>query len=306
MKILLIDVDSTIPNLALMKISKYHKSIGDEVGFNVTDPDKVYASVIFKKNKHLVDGLRFMYPNAEIDIGGSGYDLHKRLPEIIENQSPDYDIYPECDRFYGFTTRGCIRRCPFCIVPIKEGRLTQVYYSPYQAILSIIGGESHRRRYDQIEFLDNNILANRPWFIKLCKYLEICNYKVDFNQGLDIRLIDDVTAECLSKLKPITCWKFAFDNTEYQHRVEEGIKILNRNGINVRNKVMFYVYVDSDEQFDDALHRCEWLKEQGATPYIMLNQDVKHTKRMKNLKRWCRPWIFWSINYQDYDRTVVG
>lgn len=72
MKVLLIDVDSTIPNLALMKISAYHKARGDEVGFNISDPDKIYASVIFKKNRHHVDGLRMFYPNAELDIGEIG------------------------------------------------------------------------------------------------------------------------------------------------------------------------------------------------------------------------------------------
>ena len=95
MKVLLIDVDSKIPNLALMKISAYHKSVGDTVGINnISSPDKVYASVIFKKNKHNVDGLRFLYPESEIVIGGSGYDLVIKLPEEIENIKPDYNLYP--------------------------------------------------------------------------------------------------------------------------------------------------------------------------------------------------------------------
>lgn len=73
MKVLLVDVDSKIPNLALMKISAYKKSLGYEVGFNVSDPDEVYASCVFEKNKHKVDGLKFMYPNAKIFIGGGGW-----------------------------------------------------------------------------------------------------------------------------------------------------------------------------------------------------------------------------------------
>ena len=101
-KVLLIDIDSRIPNLALMKISAYHKAQGDEVGFSVTDPDKVYASVIFKKNRHLVDGLRFYYPDAEIDVGGSGYDLKKILPDEIEAMTPDYSIYPDNTTYYGY------------------------------------------------------------------------------------------------------------------------------------------------------------------------------------------------------------
>lgn len=302
MKVLLIDVDSTIPNLALMKISAYHKSVGDEVGFHVSDPDKVYASVIFKKNKHLVDGLKFLYPDAELDIGGSGYDLTKKLPDQIESMSPDYDLYPECDRFYGFTTRGCIRNCPFCIVPRKEGKIKQIYKNPLDALVEITGG--HPRRFNKIEFLDNNILSRKNWFFGLCRMIE-GRYLVDFNQGLDIRLMDSNVAKELAKQKPITCWKFAFDNIDYKDSVLEGIDILNANGVNVRTKVMFYVYVHDDDSFDDALERCRILKEHGATPYIMLNQDVKHTKRMKDLKRWCRPWIFWSIDFKDYTRKVA-
>lgn len=72
MKVLLVNVDSVIPNLALMKISTYHKALGDEVGFHVSNPDKVYASCVFMHNKHKVDGLKFFYPEAEIDIGGGG------------------------------------------------------------------------------------------------------------------------------------------------------------------------------------------------------------------------------------------
>ena len=67
--VLLVDVDSKIPNFALMKIAAYHRGIGDNVGFNVGDPGKVYASVVFRKNRHKVDGLRFLYPDADIDIG---------------------------------------------------------------------------------------------------------------------------------------------------------------------------------------------------------------------------------------------
>ena len=311
MRILLIDVDSKIPNLALMKISAYHKKLGDEVGFNISDPDKIYASVIFKKNRHLVDGLKFLYPNAEIDIGGSGYDLKKQLPDEIESLPPDYDLYPDCDRYYGFTTRGCIRNCSFCIVPKKEGRFRTLYEKGIDALKSITGESSysilyHHNKFTRIEFLDNNILADKNWFYEICDTLDYLGWLVDFNQGLDIRLVDDLVAEQLHRLYPITCWKFAFDNMNYKDHVIEGIEILKRNGINVRNQVMFYVYVDSDEDFDDALKRCKILKACGTTPYIMLNQDVEHTKRMKDLKRWCRPWIFWSIDYGDYRRGVLA
>lgn len=268
MRVLLIDADSTIPNLALMKISAYHKAIGDIVGFNVEDPDKVYCSIIFKKNRHMADGLRFLYPNADIDIGGSGYDLKKTLPEYIESMTPDYTIYPENKSYYGFTSRGCIRHCPFCIVHDKEGGFRRIFGDVDSALRSIMGNHE----LTEMTFLDNNILADRDWFIELCNtlHLRFPKMKVDFNQGLDIRLIDDESAKALSKLRPITKWKFAFDMISYKDKVTKGIEILNRY-IKVRSMVLFYVYVDGDYQIPDAVARCRMLKENGATAYAMLN-----------------------------------
>lgn len=292
----MIDADSTIPNLALMKISAYHKAMGDIVGFNVEDPDKVYCSIIFKKNRHMADGLRFLYPNADIDIGGSGYDLKKTLPEYIESMTPDYSIYPDNKSYYGFTSRGCIRHCPFCIVHDKEGGFRRIFGDVDSALRSIMGNHE----LTEMTFLDNNILADRDWFIELCNTLHsrFPKMKVDFNQGLDIRLIDDESARALSKLRPITKWKFAFDMMSYKDKVTKGIEILNRY-IKVRSMVLFYVYVDGDYQIPDAVARCRILKENGATAYAMLNLDVEHTKRMKTFKRWTRPWLFWSCDFDE-------
>jgi hypothetical protein len=171
MRVHLIDVDSKIPNLALMKISAYHKSIGDivtfshriNVNFGSIEPDKIYASIIFKKNKHELDNLFFSYPDTEIDIGGSGYDIHKKLPDEIENIMPDYSLYPDCDYSIGFSTRGCIRNtitCPFCVVPIKEGKFKRVahpetWYNPV---------------FSNMVFLDNNILADKDWFMEITSW----------------------------------------------------------------------------------------------------------------------------------------
>lgn len=300
MNVLLIDTDSTIPNLALMKISAYHKSKGDVVGFNVTDPDKVYCSIIFKKNRHKADGLRFLYPDAELDIGGSGYDLQKVLPPEIECMTPDYSLYPNNISYYGFTTRGCIRHCPFCIVHDKEGKFHRIYDDAENALKSIMGDLD----LPNLTFLDNNILADKGWFLSLCDAILRINPKirVDFNQGLDIRLVDDDIARALSKLRPINDWKFAFDMMSYKDKVVSGINILKRY-INVHSKCIFYVYVDSDEEIPDALARARILKKNNVSAYAMLNLDCEHTKRMREFKRWTRPWIFWSCDFDDYFRT---
>ena len=144
-RILLVDVDSTIPNLALMKISSWYKDKGDNVKLIKLklkrrkdgtlkeavkidlseNPDKLYASIVFKTNKRVLDDIVAHHPEFDIDIGGSGYDLHKELPPEIENMKPEYSLYPTNGASIGFSSRGCIRNkktCPFCIVSEKEGK----------------------------------------------------------------------------------------------------------------------------------------------------------------------------------------
>jgi hypothetical protein len=126
----LIDADSKMPNLAIMKLSAFYKakgafvtmSKGDSISFSNRLPDKVYISIIFKKNAHMFDGLRDRYPSIVFDIGGSGYDLKKELPPEVEILKPDYSLYPKNDYSIGFSSRCCIRStktCPFCVVPVK-------------------------------------------------------------------------------------------------------------------------------------------------------------------------------------------
>lgn len=300
MKVLLIDVDSKIPNLALMKISAYHKSIGDEVGFCVGDPDKVYASVVFKKNRHHVDGLKFFYPDADIDIGGSGYDLKKKLPEEIENMKPDYSIYPDCDYSMGFTTRGCFRNCYFCIVPEKEGKLHKVQHPE----------QWYNPEFDKIMFLDNNILADKDHFFDITDWCMSKDLKVWFTQGLDIRLLDVEIGERLLQMK---IWKsifFAWDHVRDERTIKENIQILQDAGFSkskLKSLVQFYVYVDSDADYDTGVYRCRELKKLNCNPFVMYNIDQKKTKRIKELQRWAnRKWAFWSCDISEYDRSVTA
>lgn len=290
---LLIDVDSKIPNLALMHISTWRKMEGLETGFNISDPSEIWASCVFKKNKHLTDGLKLMYPNAKVDIGGSGIDLEKKLPDFVTELMPDYSLYG-CDYDLGFTSRGCNRSCYFCIVHKKEGRFNIVQHP----------AEFHEASHKSIVLLDNNILFDKDWFMEVTDWILKNNLKVDFNQGLDIRLIDGDIAQRLKELKPIKCWHFAFDDLNYQDDVIKGIEILRSKGINIKNKTNWYVYLNDDSAHDDALERCEILRNLNALPYLMINQDAIRTQRMTNLRRWTRPWIFFSIPYKEYKNQM--
>lgn len=293
-KTLLIDIDSTIPNLALMHISTWKKNQGNEVGFNIPEPDEVYASCVFKKNRHLVDGLRFYYPNAMIDIGGGGVDLDKHLPDGVDFLMPDYSLYPDCDFDLGFTTRGCNRGCYFCIVPKKEGKF-HINQHP---------SEFHHPSHKKIVLLDNNILLNKDWFFEVTDWIIANGMSVDFNQGLDIRLMDNQIAKRIAELKPIRSWHFAFDSMNYRDAVDKGIELMREAGVDLRNKSNWYVYLHNDDGWEDALERCNILRNHNVLPYIMLNQDAKRTQRMTDLKRWTRPQCFFKVPFEMYGRSI--
>ena len=152
MKIGLIDVDShNFPNIALMKISAYHKAKGDDVewwnGFQAYD--RVYKSKVFDETYS--DDVDYIINADEVIRGGTGYDLQNKLPEVIEHQYPDYDLYSGFEnRAYGFLTRGCFRRCSFCIVSEKEGNTH-----------TVADLDEFWRGQKEIVLMDSNITASK-------------------------------------------------------------------------------------------------------------------------------------------------
>lgn len=314
MNILLIDVDSKIPNLALMKLSTYHKTKGDNVRIQILNknqvqnpnienntrdtninmyPDKIYGSIIFKKNKHAMDGYLFAYPNVEIVIGGSGYDLNSKLPDKIDRLKPDYDLYENCDSSYGYTSRGCNRQCYFCIVPQKEGKFKR-YMHP-----SVF----YDRKFDKIFFLDNNILWDKEWFREIIRFCLHYKLKPWFNQGLDIRLIDESDIKLLIKVKRIEMFEFAWDDIKLEKIVKHKIQMMKDCGLNTRQKVQIYIYVDSDNEFESGLYRCNELKKLNVNAFIMYNIDNPRTQRIVDLSRWTnKKMFFWKYTFDEYLR----
>ena len=294
MKVLLIPLDSKIPNLALMKLSTYHKALGDEVSLTEQDPDLVLISVIFKEHKAIAEGLRKMFYDTEVCIGGSGYDLNQRMPIGVDLIRPDYSLYPDMDYSLGFTTRGCIRDCYFCIVREKEGYLRRVQHPR----------EFHNPEFKDIVLLDNNILADKPWFMTVTDWILEEDLHVDINQGLDIRLMDKEIAERIHLLKRHRDkpWKFAFDDISLKDPVKDGISMLQKAGINIRRDVMFYVYCHDESQVWDANDRCELLRKWGTTAWVMPNK-ANRTKLVNALYRWgSRRQIFNTCTFYEYLR----
>lgn len=280
MRISLIDMDSKMPNLALMKIAGYHRSMGNEVEIDHPDPDRVYISCIFHENAGKARGLRTMY-DCPVYLGGPGIG-RGGLPDEIERSFPDYELYG-IDYSMGFTQRGCIRNCDFCYVPRLEGRFREHKW------FTDFWDPDH----DKMILLDNNFLASKLWREKL-EWLSDQGLKVNFNQGLDIRLITEEKAKLLKEVRYYNhnfndrYLQFAFDHISEEQAVREGIETLLDAGIAPRH-LMVYVLCGFDSTFQEDVRRYRILwEEYKVLPYIMLynKHDIAHPRVLRQFQRW--------------------
>lgn len=294
MKIGLFDIDSKYHNLALMKLAAYHKQKGDEVEFY--NPlwhftyNLVYCSKIFKKS-HKNDG----YIRNRMICGGSGFEYLTVLPGYIEHIKPDYSLY-NLNYSLGFTTRGCIRKCKFCIVPEKEGKIRE-----HAEVEEFLNPKSNI-----IVLLDNNFLA-LPSHIKKLQLFINKGRVMDFNQGLDARLINKENAKLLAKIKHKETIRFAWDNIKDEAEIIRGLELVNRAGIRPRN-ITVYVLIGFDTTFEEDLYRIQRLRdikdEQGPVKaYVMNYNNQLKRRKYKDFMRWVNnPWIFKSCNWEEYKK----
>ena len=299
---LLVDIDSTIPNLALMHISSKIKSEGGTASFRENKPTHAYVSCIFPRNRNKAFSaswmLKSMYPKIEVDVGGTGVSFVDNILDPDAPIMPDYSLYPKNDMSLGFSSRGCDRRCYLeginCIVPLKEGKYRRTAHPKYW----------HNPEFKKIMLFDNNVLIDKPWFFEITDWMIQENLKVDFNQGLDIRLIDKDVAARLAELRPIGSWHFAFDSMSYEKSVEKGIEMLKNAGIRPKN-TMWYLYMGTHTTESDAVARCQILRKHSVVPFPMIDGDIKLADRprwMTKVKGWCRPEIFFSCEYDECTR----
>ena len=300
-QVLLVDADSHngFPNLALMKLSAWHKNEGHHVDFIKGLPqapplflyDQSYISCIFFQNREKVLEYAMMLPNCK--VGGSGWDLDNELPEDVEHILPDYSLY-DIDYSMGFTSRGCIRACGFCVVPEKEG--------PIRDHSDI--SEFHYPDHTKVILLDNNFQASPNWKNNLDYILEH-DLKVNFNQGLDIRLLTKEFAQYLAQVKyynwtfKLKGLHFAFDDLRTEQAVRTGIQTLLDAGVS-RRALMFYILVGYNSTFEEDLKRVEILKELGVKPYIMRYNQSKD-RRLYHLARYVNRRYFEFIDIKEYN-----
>ena len=296
MNIGLIDVDGhNFPNLALMKLSAWHKAQGDTVewwwGFR--DYDRVYMSKVFDST-YSQDQPEPL--NAkEIIKGGTGYGLNNRLPDEVEHIYPDYSLYPALtkDTAYGFLTRGCPRGCSFCIVAGKEGR----------AARKVADLSEWWRGQKEIKLLDPNLLACRE-HMDLLGQLADSGAWVDFTQGLDCRLLtaENIGAIGAVRLKEI---HFAWDCMAESDAVLRGLRRYVEHGKKNRHGKFGSVYVltNYDTSMEESLYRIYTLRDMGFDPYVMIYDKPNAPREIRMLQRWCNNrLIFKSVpDFKDYN-----
>lgn len=302
MRIGLIDVDGhKFPNLALMRISAYHKSRGDDVEWWWTDLihyDRVYMSKVFS------DAYSNDIPEPmncdEVIKGGTGYAIklengvevfdaikHKNLPEEIERMFPDYSIYPQFDFAVSMTSRGCPRGCAFCHVGKKEGRCSVKVAN----VSDFWNGQPH------IEVLDPNITACKEKRDLFRQYRET-GATINFNQGLDIRFINDDDVEEINRMR-IVKMHFAWDNPkddlEQKFRWFASRHKRSRNG-------MVYVLTNFNSTMDENLTRIRILRELNFDPFVMIYNKPNAPQEIRDLQRWCNNKIIFKKipRFEDY------
>ena len=297
MNVALLAVDSKYPNLALMKISAYHKSVGDSVEwYNPFDRyDRLYMSKVFSFTPDYDYYINNV--SGEIIRGGTGYDIHSLLPEEIDMIQPDYSIYPDIDdrASYGFLTRGCPNKCKWCVVPQKEGNIR-----PYMDIDEItIGG---MRPYAIL--MDNNVLASSYGLSQIEKIV-YRKYHVDFNQALDARLVTDDVARLLSQVKWIKRIRFGCDTTSQIGHCADAIERIRQYGY----KGEFFLYCILLDDIEEAYHRIEcWKEHEGKVlPFAQPFRDPYNPNQIipqwqKDMAHWAdRKELYMSCDFKDFE-----
>lgn len=312
MNVLLVDVDSVWPNLALMKASTFHKQKGDLVrlhklkrmyrdkqggSYNIEkiapniNYDLTYISCIFEKSKNKALSIARMQLTlgTKVQLGGSGIDLQNKLYPWIESCKPDYQLYNNTYGM-GFITRGCIRNCPWCIVPKKEGPLR--FASPLKDLLTPYSRS--------LLLFDNNLLAyeeHKDILIEMvARRLNVC-----FTQGLDIRLVTDDNANILNKIRCTDMefrnprLYFSWDTLDVEKAVTTGIQTLTKHRIPT-SRLLFYVLCGhggiSPAEYtwtyfmEHDWYRYQKLTELGCKPFIMKMNNRHDIPLLNAFARW--------------------
>lgn len=306
MKIGLVDVDghakkkkwgaTVYPNLALCKIARYHKQQGDivEWAFPFYDYDIIYMSKIF----NFTPDDTTCYNANRIIKGGTGYDIASRLPDEIDRLQPDYSIYPNIphDTAYGFLTRGCPNKCPWCVVPRKEGHIR-----PYMDCDEIAIDGRHK-----LILMDNNILAAGDYAVEQMRKIIDRGYHIDFNQACDARLVTDDFAQLMAKIKWIDRRiRFGCDTKAQIKDCERAINLIQSYGY--KGEFFLYTMIGGKSDIEECYERIHYWWERNRQcrenhkpniyPYAQPYRNLDNPKQ--NIPMWQKDMAQW-VNKKQY------
>ena len=304
----LIDVDGHhFPNIPLMKLSAWHKAQGDHVEWYQPllsgHMNVVYCAKVFS----FTDDYAFPIDSDTIFRGGSGYSILLRdgkeywdgldpvLPYEVEHYYPDYGLYGIKDTAYGFLSRGCPRGCSFCHVRRKEGAASHKVAN----LSEFWRGQKH------IEICDPNILAC-PDAEDLLRQLAESRAEVDFNQGLDVRLLTDRSIELLSGIR-VKKFHFAWDRPADEDKILPNLKKFAERIGTAKHNIAVYCLVNFDSTLEEDLHRIYTLRDLRIQPYVMV-YDKEHCEPVyRKMQRWVNaPALFWKTpKFEDYKHKEV-
>jgi len=307
LKIRLTQIDGKLPNLALMRLARFHRDRGDEVHFtrrvrrDLFEPayDRVYASAIFAFSADRLARLQAEWPDAI--IGGTGTLSPATVEGVVGDHSGlDYSIYPGHDASIGFTQRGCRLKCKFCVVPAKEGKNRSV-----ATVGDIWRGDPWPK---SLHLLDNDFFGQPEdqWRARL-REIRDGGFRVSLSQGINVRLITEEAAEALASIeyrdgdfrrrRLYTAW----DNLKDERIFFRGMDRLEAAGIPAK-QVMVYMLVGFDpaETWERILYRFDAMVARGVLPYPMVYDRSRQD--LKDFQRWAVTGLYRAVPWADYRR----
>jgi hypothetical protein len=328
MHIRLTQIDGKLPNLALMKLARFHRDQGDTLYFskhverNMLEHEygRVYGSAIFSFSADRIASFRQAFPDAV--VGGTHNLTDNRTVEeflgVDECEQYDYSIYPNFDGSIGFTQRGCRLKCGFCVVPKKEGRPRSV-----NTIASLWRGDPYPKH---LHLLDNDFFGQprEQWEARIDE-IRTGGFKVCLNQGINIRMIDEESARALASIPyyddgfKVRRLYTAWDNLGDEERFFRGVDTLERHGIHPRNLLVYMlVGYDKRETWERVLYRFNRMVAREIRPYPMVYGDRDRTlplggcnqriqrRTLAEFQRWAIRKAYTFIPFENYVTRARG